>query len=110
MNKLLPFFQKFIPSMQSFDWGHFIAYFILALTYLWALDDGRPSWKIKAAVIGLCVLYGATDEFHQLFVDGRQSDWKDIRNDGIGAAIAMLLISIKPVYRQYAKLPHSKKC
>ncbi|GIP32893.1 hypothetical protein J2TS4_21030 [Paenibacillus sp. J2TS4] len=110
MNTLLPWFQKIVPSMQSFDWGHFIAYFILALTYLWALDNGNPSWKIKGMVIAMCVVYGMTDEFHQLFVDGRHADWQDIRNDGIGAAIAMLLVSLKPISRLYGRLPHSKKC
>ena len=36
MNMLLPFFQEIIPNMKGFDWGHFIAYFILAL----AIDYG----------------------------------------------------------------------
>lgn len=44
---------------------------------------------------GLTVAYAVTDEFHQLFVEGRAGRFSDILIDGIGAAagvIAALLI------------------
>lgn len=109
LGSVLPWFQKLFPFMESFDWGHFIAYFVLSLTFLWGLGGANPSWGIKAAAVALSVAYGMTDEFHQLFVDGRQADWKDIRNDGIGALLAVLFVSIKPIHRLYQKLPHAKK-
>ncbi len=46
---------------------------------------------------GLTVAYAATDEFHQLFVEGRAGRFSDVLIDGIGAAagiIAALLILI----------------
>jgi len=96
---MLPLFQKFIPGMESFNWGHLAAYFILALTYYWALLPSLFGLRGKLASVVLCVLYGITDEFHQRFVEGRYPDMQDLLNDTIGAAIAMLLISIPALER-----------
>ena len=99
LGSLMPWFQKFLPMMQSFDWGHFVAYFILGLTYYWAFLPRYSGAIVKIAVVLLCGLYGVTDEYHQIFVDGRQPDLIDIRNDMIGAALAMLFVSIPAVKR-----------
>lgn len=37
------------------------------------------------------VLYAATDEFHQLFIEGRSGEVKDVCIDSIGAVIGLLL-------------------
>ncbi|SFL48490.1 VanZ like family protein [Paenibacillus sp. 1_12] len=87
-------FQRFIPFMEGLDWGHFLAYFILSITYAWAFGKHKLNWGHKCIVVLLCTLYGITDEFHQSFVPGRAPDVMDIRNDAIGAALAMLFISI----------------
>ena len=29
INTMLPFFQKFLPFMNDFNWGHFVLYFVL---------------------------------------------------------------------------------
>jgi VanZ family protein len=100
----LPVFQQFVPWMQGFDWGHFVAYFLLALTFAWALAVRKFTWKEKLAVIALSVLYGVTDEFHQSFVPGRSPDIHDLRNDGIGAALAVLFLSIPFVKRRFCRL------
>ncbi|ALS21516.1 MULTISPECIES: VanZ family protein [Paenibacillus] len=100
--------RRFVPMMEGFDWGHFAAYFILAWTYLWAWRPKRLSLGVKLAVILLCVLYGVTDEYHQSFVPGRTPDLKDIRNDAIGAALAMLLLYIPFVRRWYGRLSGAK--
>lgn len=104
MNTILPFFQWFLPAMQSFDWGHFVAYFILALTFVWGIGGERPTPLRKLAAVGLCLLYGLSDEYHQSFVPGRMPDMYDIRNDVIGATIAMLVLSIPFVKRTYSAL------
>ncbi|WP_438446708.1 VanZ family protein [Gorillibacterium sp. sgz5001074] len=109
LNTLLPFFQKWFPSMAGFDWGHFVAYFILGLTFAWMLSDGPPGWQAMVSAVLLSVLYGLTDEYHQRFVAGRMSDLKDLRNDGIGASIAMLLLCIPAIRRLYVRLPHKLK-
>lgn len=109
MNTLLPFFRKLFPAMEGFDWGHFAAYAILAAAFLWALDGERPKWRSMGAAVLLCLLYGLTDEYHQRFVEGRMSDLKDLRNDGIGASAAMLLLRLPGLSRLYARLPHRAK-
>jgi len=101
---LLPWFQKFVPAMTSFDWGHFLSYFILALTldYGFGPKADRISWKV--IIVLLCALYGVSDEFHQNFVEGRTPDINDVRNDTIGAALAVIVIAIPPIRKIWRKL------
>ncbi|TMV46103.1 hypothetical protein FE783_27150 [Paenibacillus mesophilus] len=101
LGTLLPFFQQWFPWMTSFDWGHFIVYFVLAVTFYWALLPRSSTWSGKALVVLLCLLYGVTDEYHQSFVPGRSPDVLDLRNDAIGAALAMLALSIPFVDRLF---------
>jgi VanZ family protein len=108
LGSLLPFFQAFAPWMMSFDWGHFIAYFILACTFYFGLGSRFYHWKGKLLVIAICLLYGITDEFHQSFIPNRTPDWGDLRNDTIGAALAMLLLSSPPIARIYRSLTAKK--
>ncbi|WP_284638880.1 VanZ family protein [Paenibacillus silviterrae] len=96
--------RKWLPFMEGFDWGHFVSYFILSLTFLYALEHNQRPFLSKALAVLLCFLYGLTDEFHQSFVPGRTPDWMDIRNDVIGAALAMLFVSIPPVNRLFRRL------
>lgn len=109
LNGWLPFFRELFPGMQSFDWGHFIAYFTLALAFAWAVSAGSFTVKEKLLAILLCVLYGLTDEFHQQYVPGRAPDWHDIRNDGIGAALAMLVLSFPGLHKLVVRLKASIK-
>ncbi len=108
LGSLLPIFQIIAPWMQSFNWGHFIAYFILACTYYIALGPSAYHLKGKLFVIVLCLLYGITDEFHQSFVPNRSPDLLDLRNDVTGAALAMLFVSLKPVHQLLQK-PFGRK-
>lgn len=96
-------FQQWIPSLQGFDWGHFIAYFILALCYGWGLGKHGLTFGKKALVVLLCALYGVTDEFHQSFVPGRTPDVMDLRNDAIGASLAMLFVTIPVVRKRFER-------
>lgn len=100
LNTLLPFFHKLFPGMEGFDWGHFIAYFLLGASFLWAIGGERPTVRAKAASVLLSVLYGLTDEFHQSFVPGRSPDLMDIRNDAVGAVLAVWVLSL-PVFARY---------
>ena len=100
---LLPFLQKGFPWLESLDFGHTIAYFLLACFVYWGMGARFFHFWGKCLAIAFCAVYGMTDEYHQMFVEGRQPDITDLRNDVIGAGLAMLLASLPPVHR---KLSH----
>ncbi len=81
----IPFFDKFL---------HIVEYGILSYLLIRALTGTqlRPNKSaiIIAAVI-LATLYGASDEFHQIFVPGRNPDISDLLSDFAGAVITGLI-------------------
>lgn len=103
LNTVLPWFQRIFPFMTDFNWGHFVAYFVLALTFYWGFGSKFANLRGRILVVLFCVLYGVTDEVHQLFVPERTADWLDLRNDAIGASLAMLLVSLPVVHRWFLR-------
>lgn len=92
LDSWLPWFQKLFPELPSFDPVHYLAYFILALTFAFGFGFRRMNAWRCLLVIALCLAYGATDEWHQSFVPRRSPDVHDLLHDGIGAAIAALAV------------------
>ncbi|HDK7174800.1 TPA: VanZ family protein [Clostridium botulinum] len=71
--------------------AHITEYFILfMLLYLAFKKTFYKNPKIKAAII--TVLYACTDEFHQLFIPGREGKVRDVLIDSIGVFIGLFLI------------------
>lgn len=89
---------------------HFCEYWLLSVLIVGAVDmPWRRSWKtaIIAMVLGSC--FGITDEFHQLFVDGRFCDVTDWLVDTAGATVGSLAGSwFLVVFRLY-KEDHRKR-
>jgi len=95
-----------IPSyvMPNFAWadtlvkkgGHMLGYGLLALACLWGLRAERNDLKGTVAAARyawlLTALYACTDEFHQLFVAGRNASLVDVGIDALGAAIALAIV------------------
>ncbi|MFC4778399.1 VanZ family protein [Paenibacillus sp. GCM10023252] len=104
ISSLLPFLQQFFPSMTSFNWGHYVSYFILAMTFDYALSRRADRWHGRVLIILLCGLYGVSDEVHQSYVGGRMMDLYDIRNDMIGAAVWTIISAVPPVRRLWHRL------
>jgi VanZ family protein len=80
------------PDLPEFTrWiAHFTEYATLAALWSWALAPALgPRALIAAAVIS--ALYAASDEWHQSFVEGRDSDPKDFLIDCIGITAGLLL-------------------
>ncbi len=70
--------------------AHFFAYLILAILVRNALKKGKISeGKNLLLAIGLCVVYAASDEFHQIFVPGRGPQVKDVFIDSAGAVVGI---------------------
>ena len=78
--------------------AHFSEYAILAglisnlLWQVWRLR-GRDAFKIVlfACAWILSAVFAMTDEFHQLFVDGRSGQWFDVGVDSCGALLGAAL-------------------
>lgn len=84
--------ESLFPFLESFDWGHLVAYYILCLLVYFALNKTfKPKRNFLWSII-LSVLYGITDEFHQSFVPSRYPDVFDLMNDFIGAGFAMVTL------------------
>ncbi len=74
--------------------AHMTEYAILAvLLFVWL-----ERWQLKAMKKGiiavfLAMLYAASDEIHQLFVQGRTGSLRDVIIDSIGAALGILILA-----------------
>ncbi len=90
----LPYFHHMLPGLQSFDPMHYAAYFILALTVAFGLGPLAWTWKGCLLNVAICVLYGFTDEWHQMFVPNRSPDLADIWRDAAGASAAGVLLVV----------------
>ena len=70
---------------------HGLAYFGLMLLITRAVSGARWS-RITLGVLAVAwcitVAYGATDEWHQMYVPNRHAEFRDLRADAIGAFIA----------------------
>ena len=60
--------------------GHFFEYSILGAFMLRGLMHSRPGtrmFKLSVLAVGLSILFGLSDEWHQSFTPGRSCDWGD---------------------------------
>ncbi|WP_099354839.1 VanZ family protein [Fredinandcohnia onubensis] len=70
--------------------AHFFVYFVLGILIVHAIR--RHSLKeIKAVLYAflLCVLYAISDEFHQIFIEGRGAELTDVVIDSSGAFVGI---------------------
>jgi VanZ family protein len=72
--------------------AHAVAFGLLAWLYRRALSGhASATAAVRLASAGLAILYGASDEFHQTFVPGRNGQLFDVGVDAAGVCGAMLL-------------------
>ena len=76
--------------------AHVSEYFILYLLLINLFSSLIKNKRMLLYLIGLviCFIYACTDEYHQLFVDGRTGQFIDVLIDTIGPIIAFLEIII----------------
>jgi len=98
-----------VPTASSVFWrdfavkktGHMFLFGALAiLIYRGLLGENIPKKKAAIWAVILAFFYGASDEFHQLFTQGREARIRDVVFDTLGAGIVIFLI-----YRFLQKLP-----
>lgn len=73
--------------------GHMAAFGILAVLLWRAISYSRQGGAV-AVSLALTILYAASDEFHQSFTAGRHASPVDVGIDSIGAAIALLALTV----------------
>lgn len=78
--------------------AHIFAYFVLGiLTFnaLWRVDLSKFKFNYPVGLsIIVCALYAASDEFHQLFINGRSGEIRDVMIDSCAAMVGVFIISI----------------
>ena len=89
--------------------GHFGGYALLCLLWAWALVPALGRSAIPAAV-AISILYAASDEFHQTFVDERSGTPADVALDALGAltAAAVLRWHLRRRQREAARTERGK--
>ncbi len=72
--------------------AHVTEYAIFSILLYRGLQGDRRgwSWKFAAIAVAVCLIYAATDEFHQEFVPSRGPSPKDVAIDTTGALVAQL--------------------
>ena len=76
---------------------HAAEYSVLGVLLARGLNDGLarsvPDRRLVLTWF-LCVIYAVSDEYHQAFVPGRSSDWRDVLSDAAGTAAGLALLSL----------------
>ncbi len=71
--------------------AHYSLYFILGILSFLVIVDYKNNKKLILYSMFICFLYACTDEFHQLFIDGRSAEIKDVLIDSFGSLTSILL-------------------
>lgn len=80
---------------------HALAYAILCRLWLAALEpEGRPSPAARNQALAICLLWAASDEWHQTFVPGRTGRPRDVLIDALGVLAALAAARPRPPDRQ----------
>lgn len=80
--------------------AHMIEYAVLAIFFVLYLKETEKRNYILMAFIGV-FLYACSDEFHQVFVQGRSGQWRDVGIDMLGGSIALLVYQIYQKKRRH---------
>lgn len=101
--------EKVIPTLSyaSFHtflrkFAHFSIYFILALTLLFAFYKNKKKGYLATFIISF--LYACSDELHQLFVDGRSGELRDVLIDSAGALLAITIVYFVVEHQLHKKI------
>ena len=105
MLMLAIFIQSSIGSLQLPDFGfdlmdkvtHFFVFGILAILTARGLRKAKNRLIQEHYLLFtslMCIIYGASDEFHQYFVPGRDSSWGDLIADTLGVIVLGLVYQV----------------
>lgn len=93
---VLAFIQQFIPfKLEGFiirKFAHVSEYAVLYLSFFYAFYHTADKPYIYSMIYSF--IYALSDEFHQVFIDGRCGSLIDVGIDSIGMAVMAVLIYI----------------
>ena len=69
--------------------AHFTLYFVLGILVLNLLYQYNLKNKLLIGIV-ICIIYSCSDEFHQLFIQGRSGELRDVFIDSIGSLSGIL--------------------
>ena len=69
--------------------AHFVIYLILGILVINLFIEYDIKHLILISLL-VCILYSVSDEFHQLFIDGRSGEIRDIIIDTIGSLTGII--------------------
>jgi VanZ family protein len=71
---------------------HLATYLVLTLAWFWALRPVAGFGRALAVAAAISLLYAASDEYHQSFVEGRTGSPVDVAIDAVGVLFAAMLL------------------
>ena len=107
--------EELVPAVRKV--AHFSIYaalgFFLMLSALSFYLENKKKVKrdvSMAFALGVSLIYAATDEFHQLFVEGRSGNFRDVCIDFCGALVGVFCaIFVLALYQKIRKKSEKKK-
>ena len=87
--------QPFAVGLIPTPWdkvAHACVFAVLALAI--GLGSGLRGWRVMLLAIGGALLVGGLDEWHQVFLPGRQAGWEDLAADAAGALLGTLALGL----------------
>ena len=89
--------------------AHAFEFFILSILLAWVLIEYHIlGWKVTVMTLLAVLLYAMSDEFHQLFVEGRSARIFDVTVDFVGGVIGISFVQLILKIRQIKSLGNSK--
>lgn len=77
------------------EYMHGVVFFVLGMLVHNAMrQSGARGVKAVAATLAVCMLFGITDEIHQIFVPGRAFEVSDLVMDTAGSALGIGVIRV----------------
>jgi VanZ family protein len=98
--------QQSLPGLEARAWDFVFKksahLFVYAVLYFWVHRALVMRWQASSKpqianriwlfAFGVCLLYAASDEFHQSFVPGRSATFRDLGFDTLGMSVTFLRI------------------
>lgn len=69
---------------------HFSIYTVFSFLLTRQILDITTRWRAAAIAVGVAMVFGALDEWHQRFIPGRSTEFADWQADSVGALVGAL--------------------